>query len=62
MPTENFQMVKPNLEKPEEPANIHWITGKSKRIPQKFCVIDCAEALNVWVTANCGKFLKKWKY
>ena len=42
-------------------ANIHWVTEKSKGIPK----IPCASAsltilkpLTVWLTTNCGKFLK----
>ena len=26
-----------------------------------FCFIDYAEAF-VWITTNCGKFLKRWDY
>ena len=24
--------------------------------------MDYAKALNVWITTNCGKFLKRWEY
>ena len=45
---------------------IHWISlEKEKREFQKniyFCFIDCAKALTVWVTENCGKFFKRWEY
>ena len=37
---------------------------KSKRIPEKyiyFCSTDYAKAF-VWITTNCGKFVKGWKY
>ena len=37
---------------------------KSKRIPEKniyFCFTDYAKAF-VWITTNCGKFLKTWEY
>ena len=27
-----------------------------------FCFIDYAKALTVWITTNCGKFLKRWEY
>ena len=26
------------------------------------CFIDYAEVLPVWITINCGKFLKRWEY
>ena len=47
-------------------ANICWIIKKSKREFQKnicFCFIDYAKAfLPVWITTNCGKLFKRWKY
>ena len=27
-----------------------------------FCFIDYANTLTVWITTNCGKFLKRWEY
>ena len=27
-----------------------------------FCFTDYTKALNVWITVNCGKFLKWWEY
>ena len=27
-----------------------------------FCFIDYNKTLTLWITINCGKFLKKWKY
>ena len=44
-------------------ANICWIIEKA-RVPEKniyFCLIDDAKAF-VWITTNCGKFLKRWDY
>ena len=43
-------------------ANICWIIGKEKRIPENiyFCFIDYAKAF-VQITTNCGKF-KRWEY
>ena len=38
-------------------ANICWIIAKAN-----MCFIDYTKALTVWITANCGKFLKKWEY
>ena len=31
----------------------HWIY---------FCLIDYAKAFAVWITTNCGQFLKRWEY
>ena len=45
-------------------AKIHWIMEKA-RVFQKniyFCFIDYAKAFGVWITINCGKFLKRWEY
>ena len=44
-------------------ANIHWITDKAREFQKNiyFCFIDYAKAF-VWITANYGKFLKKWEY
>ena len=59
-------MFKLVLEKAEEPE-IKFPTPldhrKSKRIPENiyFCFIDYAKAF-VWITTNCGKFLKRWEY
>ena len=27
-----------------------------------FCFIDCTKTLTVWITTNCGKFLKRWEH
>ena len=27
-----------------------------------FCFIDYGKTLTVWITTNCGKFLKRWEY
>ena len=45
-------------------ANIHWIMEKAREFPKNiyFCFIDCAQALTVWITRNCGKFWKRWEY
>ena len=34
-------------------ANIHWITSAS---------LTTLKSLTVWITTNCGKFLKRWEY
>ena len=45
-------------------ANICWIIEKTMEFQKNiyFCFIDYAKALTGWTTANCGKFLRKWKY
>ena len=62
----NFQMFKVDLEKAEEPEiKLPTSAGSSKKLEfQKniyFCFIDYAKAF-VWITTNCGKFLKRWEY
>ena len=45
-------------------ANICWIMEKGGEFQKNiyFCFIDYAKALTVWLTINCGKFWKRWKY
>ena len=45
-------------------ANICWIIEKPKEFQKNiyFCFIDYAKAFIVWITTNCGKFLKWWEY
>ena len=63
----NFQMFKLNLAKAEKPeikiANICWIIEKARELQKNiyFCFIDYAKALTVWITTNCGKFLKRYQ-
>ena len=47
----------------DQVANIFWITEKSREFQKNiyFCFIDYAKAF-VWITINCGKFLKRWEY
>ena len=43
-------------------ANIHWMIEKAREFQKNcFCFIDYAKAF-VWITTNCGKFLKRWEY
>ena len=44
-------------------ANVHWIIEKAREFQKNiyFCFIDYAKAF-VWITTNCGKFLKTWEY
>ena len=45
-------------------ANIRWIIEKAREYQKNIylCFIDYAKALTVWITTNCGKFFKSWKY
>ena len=45
-------------------ANIRWIIENAKEFQKNihFCFMDYAKTLNVWITTNCGKFLKRWEY
>ena len=45
-------------------ANIHWITEKAKEFQKNiyFCFVDYTKSLTVWITTNCGQFIKRWKY
>ena len=44
-------------------SNIHWIIEKAREFQKNifFCFIDYAKAF-VWITADCGKFFKRWEY
>ena len=44
-------------------VNIRWIIEKAIEFQKSiyFCFIDYAKAF-VWITANCGKVLKRWEY
>ena len=42
-------------------ANIHWIIEKA-RVPEKTSIsalLTVPKLLTVWITINCGKFLKR---
>ena len=42
-------------------AKIHWIMEKAREFQKSiyFCFIVYAKPLTVWITTNCGKFLKR---
>ena len=44
-------------------ANINWIKEKASKFQKNtyFCFTDYAKVF-VWITTNCGKFLKRWEY
>ena len=45
-------------------ANIHWIISKTSEFQKNiyFCFIAVPKSLTMWVTINCGKFLKRREY
>ena len=45
-------------------TNIHWITEKQERSRKTStsALLAVPKPLIVWITTNCGKFLKRWKY
>ena len=45
-------------------ANIRWIMEKAREFQKNiyFCFIDYTKPLTVWITTNCGRFFKRWKY
>ena len=63
----NFQMVKVDLAKTEEPEiklpTSVGIIEKAREFHKNtyFCFIDYTKAF-VWITRNCGKFFKRWEY
>ena len=66
--TVNFQMFKLDLEKAEEPEiKLPTSAGLSKkhessRKTSASALLTTSRPLTVWITTNCGKFLKKWEY
>ena len=44
-------------------TSIRWIVKKAREFHKNiyFCFIDYTKAF-VWITTNCGKFLKRWEY
>ena len=64
----NFQMFKLDLEKSEEPEiKLPTSVGTSKkqessRKTSTSALLTTPKSLTVWITTNCGKFLKRWDY
>ena len=64
----NFQMFKLDLEKAEEPeSKLPTSAGSSKkqessRKTSTSALLTTPKPLTVWITTNCGKFLKRWEY
>ena len=66
--TMKFQMFKLDLEKAEEPEiKFPTSAGSSKkqessRKTSTSALLTKPKPLTVWITMNCGKFWKRWKY
>ena len=66
--TVNFQMLKLDLEKAEEPEiKLPTSTGSSKkqensRKASTSALLTTPKPLTVWITINCGKFFKRREY
>ena len=66
--TMNFQMFKAGFKKAEEPEiKLPTSAGLSKkqessRKTSTSAVLTMPKPLAVWITTNCGKFLKRWEY
>ena len=45
-------------------ANIHWISKKlvSSKKTSTSALLTMSNSFTVWITINCGKFLKGWEY
>ena len=45
-------------------ANICWIIEKAREFQKTStsALLTMPKPLTVWITTNCGKFLKKWEY
>ena len=44
-------------------ANICWVIEKeSSRKTSTSALLTTPKPLTVWITKNCGKFLKRWEY
>ena len=66
--TMNFQIFKLDLEKTEElEIKLPTSTGSSKK-PESSrntsisALLTMPKPLTVWITTNCGRFLKRWEY
>ena len=48
----------------EQIANICWIIEKAREFRKTFtsASLTTLKSLTVWITTNCGKFLKRWEY
>ena len=68
MSTVNFQMFKLDLDKAEEPEiKLPTSSGSSKKQESSrkistSALLTMPKPLTVWITTNCGKFLRRCEY
>ena len=45
-------------------AIVLWIIEKAREFQENiyFALLTTPKPLTVWITTNCGKFLKRWEY
>ena len=45
-------------------ANIYWIIEKARKFQKTStsALLTTPKPLTVWITTNCGKFLRRWEY
>ena len=60
-----FKLVLGKAEEPE--IKLPAFTGSSKKQDMSrktsiFALLTMPKPLTVWITINCGKFLKRWEY
>ena len=64
--TKNFQIYKLDLQKAEEPEiKMPTSVRSQKKLENSRKTsgsLTTLKTLTVWITTNCGKFLKRWKY
>ena len=63
----NFQMLKLDLEKAEEPEiKLPTSAGSLKKQENSrktsTALLTTPKPLTVWITTNCGKFFKRWEH
>ena len=48
----------------DQTANICWIIDKAREFQKSptSALLTTPRPLTVWITTNCGKFLKRWEY
>ena len=47
----------------DQVSNIRWVIKKVREFQKDvyFCFMDYVKPLTVWITTNCGKFLRRWE-
>ena len=49
----------------DQTANVYWIIEKAiefkKKLPTSTS-LTMSKPLTMWITTNCGKFIKRWEY